>query len=113
MAPKRHFPPAMGCVFAMPGQTGQNRKEPFVPECCGPGLVSSWVVKLRVTPSQLEWDVSSTLLSYVVSWSSISQHSGVGLFALVLEPTNWTKFLSIQSLLDLASMRGGKGVERI
>lgn len=37
---------------AIQGKTGR-KPVPSVPECCGRGLVSSWVVGLRVTPSPL------------------------------------------------------------
>lgn len=86
---------------------------PSVPERCGHGLVSSWVVELRVTPSPLEWDVSSTLLSYAVSWSCVPQTPRGAMCVLVLEPTDLTKSPSIWSSVDLDPMQGGERAERV
>lgn len=86
---------------------------PSVPECWGHDLVSSWVIELRVTPSPLEWDVSSTLLSYAVSWSCVPQPPKVAMCVLVLEPTDLTKSPSIWSLVNLDPMQGAERAERV
>lgn len=83
---------------------------PSVPECCGHGLVSSWLVQLRVTPSPLEWDVSSTLLSCAVLLLPAFQGGNV---CSAFRAYKLDQLPDIWSLVDLDPMQGGERAERL
>lgn len=61
----------------------------------GPGLISSWVVELRVIPSQLELGCDDLINSTSFWCPGPASPRPPGMGMCVLEPTNLTKFLSL------------------